>query len=153
MHKRNDADRGAFFEASERLFIAFQYVALDRRHLIQLAITGMTVLMAILFRASIGTALMLGLLAASASGFVDGRVFVIVGVLCLAGWPVLMIGEQNAWLQQSPLVNYYVSSMGLYSLRVAADTLTTWAFYFLGIGLIGRIIGYVRQGTRWDSTR
>ncbi len=100
-----------------------------------------------------GAAILLALLAASVSGLVDGRLSVALGLLCLACGPILLIGAQHTWLQQSTLVNYYISSAGINSLRSAAATLTTWAYYLLAIGLIGLIRSYVAQGRKTESVR
>lgn len=83
------------------------------------------------------------MLAASVCSLVDPRVSIAIGLLCLALYPVAALAERNAWLQQSPVVGYYAATVGLYSAKGIIDALTSWAFYFLGIGLVGRLARYM----------
>ncbi len=82
---------------------------------------------------------LLGLLAASLLGLVDGRVSVVAGLVCIAACPILLIAERQAWLQQSLMVQYYACTMGLCTLKDAADTVAIWAYYLLCIGVITQI--------------
>jgi len=101
-----------------------------------------------------GAALFLGLLIASCTGLLDGRVSVAIGLLSLAACPLLLIAERYAWLQQSTIVNYYASNLGLYSLTNSADEVAVWAYYFLCIGVaalimravVSSIVARVRNG-------
>lgn len=97
-----------------------------------------------------GLATLLVILGASILGLVDVRVSIAVGLLCLASYPVLVVADHYAWLQQSSLVNYFAANIGIYSLKSTIDAMMTLAFYFLGIGLLGLITRYIvrRQGVR-----
>jgi hypothetical protein len=87
-----------------------------------------------------GAAFFLGLLAASVIGLIDGRLSIAVGLLAIAACPLLLIANREAWLQQSTLVNYYLSNAGLYNTGVAADVVAVWAYYFLCIGVVTQIV-------------
>src|SRR5437016_2317575 len=99
-----------------------------RRSLIKSVVTAIVVIVAL--RAwDGGAAFYLGLLAASITGLIDGRLSVAAGLVCIAACPILQIAEPHAWLQQSNSVNYYAANLGLYSLTYAADTVAVWAYY------------------------
>ncbi len=99
-----------------------------------------------------GAMFYVGLLAASVTGLIDGRVSVAAGLLCIVCCPLLLIVDQEAWLQQSSLVNYYAANTGLYDLSNAADTMAIWAFYFLSIGVVALTVQYVVRERR-SATR
>lgn len=113
------------------------------RHWWQGVLVAGVVLTALLAHWGVGAALLLGLLIASVSGFIDSRLSLMLGVLCIACCPLVIIARQGAWLSQSVLVGYYAANAGLYTLIGVPDTLTRWAFYLLGIGLLGQIMRYV----------
>lgn len=115
------------------------------RLLMKCAVLAIVVLAAFLLGWGGEAGLLLGVLAASVSGLIDGRLSVAVGLLLVACCPILLMADQNAWLQQSSLVNYYVSSAGVYTLRNAADEVAVWAYYFLAIGVVALIARYVVQ--------
>lgn len=117
----------------------------------QLAATLIVFCAALGLQWELGAAFLLGLLAASVLGLLDGRWSVAAGLVCLACSPILLVGAQHAWLQRSMLVNYYVSTIGIDNLKNVADTLTMWAYYFLGIGLVGLIRSYVVQHRKSGS--
>lgn len=98
-----------------------------------------------------GTAIFIGMFVASLSGLLDGRISITVGLACLVCCPLLLLADQQAWLQQSNLVNYYVASAGIYSLRGAADTVATWAYYFLCIGVAALIVRHIGRDRRRDG--
>src|SRR5437764_8666687 len=75
-------------------------LVVNRNSLVKLAITAAVVICALL-RWDAGASFFLGLLAASVSGLLDGRVSVAAGLACLACCPLLLLAEQYAWLQQS----------------------------------------------------
>lgn len=120
-------------------------------HVARLATSFIVFLASLWLQWGAGTAFLLGLLVASVLGLVGGRWSVAAGLVCLACSPILLIGAQHAWLQRSMLVNYYISSTGIDNLKSAADTLTMWAYYFLGIGLVGLIRSYVVQHRKSGS--
>lgn len=108
------------------------------------------IIMAILFpyimsHGSVGAAFLGGVLSASVCGLVDPRFNIAMGLLCFTLYPILALAEQGAWLQQSPLVNYYAASIGIYSIKSVIDMMMAWAFYFLSIGLLGRLARYLVQ--------
>jgi hypothetical protein len=95
-----------------------------------------------------GAAFFLGLLAASVTGLIDGRVSVLAGLLGIALCPFLVLAQQESWLQQSSLVNYYAASAGLFTLDYAADQVAVWAYYFLCIGVAAQAAQYTIRGAR-----
>lgn len=114
------------------------------RHRVKAGITAALFAVALLIsRGNIGVAILVALMIATIWGLVDSRLTVVAGLLCLFSYPVLNVAERNAWLQQSPLVNYYAASVGIYSIRAVIDTGMTWAFYLLSIGLISRFTRYI----------
>jgi len=112
-----------------------------RRVLIKLGIVAVVTIAAFLLWGG-GAAFFLALFAASICGLVDGRISVVLGLLSLACCPLLLVINREAWLQQSSLVNYYVASLGVYSLSGAADEVAVWAYYFLCIGVVTQIVRY-----------
>lgn len=116
---------------------------MQKKHwlLVKLAVTIVVIIVA-LWRWGPGASFFLGLLVASGSGLLSGRVSAAIGLLCLAACPLLLIAEQYAWLQRSSLVNYYAANMGLYTFRGAADEVAIWAYYFLSIAVVAQIIHY-----------
>ncbi len=116
----------------------------------KLALTVVVALVAALHW-DVGATLFLGLLSASVVGLLDGRVSVALGLIGLACCPLLLVADQQAWLQRSSLVNYYAADLGLYDLSTATDQMAIWAFYFLCIGVVALIAQYVvreRQDSR-----
>lgn len=111
------------------------------------------VVLAVLLSWGVGAAILLGLLAASVIGLADSRLSLAIGIACIACCPLVIIAEQGTWLQQSPFVNYYISIIGLDSFANSVDTLTTWAFYFISIGLIARIVHYAIRDKASDKSR
>lgn len=121
----------------------------DRQRWLRGAFVVGVVLIALIAHWGLGAIVLLGLLAASGAGFIDSRVSVVLGLLCLACCPLVIVAQQGAWLAQSVLVGYYAASVGLYTLSGAPNTLTLWAFSLIGIGLAGQVIRYVaRQKVR-----
>lgn len=110
-----------------------------RGALIKVAITAIVVVIALL-RWDVGAAFFLALLIASICGLIDGRVSVALGLLSLACCPLLLVANHEAWLQQSSLVNYYVSNVGLYSPVSAMNIVIVWAFYFICIGIVAHLV-------------
>ncbi len=104
--------------------------------------TAIVVLIALLHWDA-GAAFFLTLLTASLVGLVNRRVSVALGLFSLAGCPLLLIADREAWLQRSSIVNYYAANVGLYNAAVAADTLAVWAYYFLCIGVAAQIVHYL----------
>ncbi len=131
--------------------MASRGVIRHRGQILKLLVTILVVLAVLMAHWGAGAAVMLGLLAASATTLVDGRFSFGIALLCLASWPLLGLADRQGWLQLSPLVNYYVANAGLYTLKSAPDTVAMWAFYFLCIGLTGRTIQYVLRDKRYDS--
>lgn len=93
----------------------------------------------------LGITLLASVFVASLLGLLDGRISISIGLVCLACCPILLLADQQAWLQQSNLVNYYVTSIGIYSLSGAANSVATWAYYFMCIGVVALILRYIRQ--------
>lgn len=143
----SDATRSAPHIGHVRRPAAIAGIALQRRgkRTAQASVIVVAVLVALFAPWGAGAAILLGLLAASASGLVDSRVSIALGLLCIACCPLAIVGQQYGWLSQSVLVGYYAANVGLYTLSGAVGTLTTWAFYFMGIGLIGQIVRYVAR--------
>jgi len=112
-----------------------------RKLLIKLAIIAAVAIVALL-RWDVGAAFFLALLVAAGTGLLDGRVSIVLGLISLALCPLLLIADREAWLQRSSLVNYYAANAGLYSTKVAADTVIAWAYYFLCIGVVAQIVHY-----------
>ena len=112
-----------------------------RQSLIKLAIITAIAVIA-LIRWDVGAAFFLALLAASVMGLLDGRISITLGLLSLAVCPLLLIADHGAWLQRSSLVNYYAANAGLYSTKTAADTVVVWAYYFLCIGVVAKVVHY-----------
>jgi len=109
---------------------------------VRLVVVAAVAIMALL-RWDGGAAFFLGLLAASITQLVDGRVSIGVGLFAIAACPLLLIANREAWLQQSTLVNYYLANVGLYNAGVAADVVAIWAYYFLCIGVVAQIVRHV----------
>jgi hypothetical protein len=95
----------------------------------------------------------LGLLVSSLGGLIDGRVSVVAGLLGIAACPLLLIADQQAWLQRSTLVNYYAAGTGLVTLNGAADQMAIWAYYFLCIAVLAQIVRYAAREKRRDGER
>jgi hypothetical protein len=95
----------------------------------------------------------LGLLVSSIGGLIDGRVSVVAGLLGIAACPLLLIADQQAWLQRSTLVNYYAAGAGLVTLNGAADQMAIWAYYFLCIAVLAQIVRYAAREKRRDGER
>lgn len=127
-----------------RLIVSLPHGMAARRWLlIKIALAAAFVFAALaLSHGSVGAAFLLGLFIASITHLVDARLSIVLGLVCLACSPILPIAEQNAWLQRSTLVNYYAANLGLYSLKGAADTVASWAYYFLCIGVAAQIVRY-----------
>jgi len=123
----------------------------SRSLVIKLTLAAAAILAALELRLGIGVTAFIGLLVVSATGLIDSRVSVVIGLICLALWPILLIADRYSWLQQSTIVTYYLANAGVYTLTNAADTVVTWAFYFFCIGLVGRIIRYVAQERKYES--
>ncbi len=100
-----------------------------------------------------GAAFFLGLLATSIIGLIDGRISIAVGLLAIAICPLLLIANRDSWLQQSTIVNYYLSNAGLYNTGVAADTVAIWAYYFLCIGVAAQIVRSFVTRKRHENKR
>lgn len=96
----------------------------------------------------IGGAFFLGLLAASVTCLIDSRIAAGAGLICLASCPLLLVAEQQAWLQRSLIISYYAATVGLYSLAHAADEVAIWAFYLLSIGVVAQSIQYVKRARK-----
>ena len=124
----------------------------DRKRAVTVALTVAVVLVAF-WHWGAGAALFLGLLASSVVGLVDGRVSVVAGLLGIAACPLLLIADQQAWLQRSTLVNYYAAGAGLVTLNGTADTMAIWAYYFLCIAVLAQIVRYVAREKRRDGER
>ncbi len=113
---------------------------------IQVAVVTVIVIAAFFVsRGNVGVAVFCGILGASVCGLADPRLSIVGALLCLVFYPILDVVERNAWLQQSPLVSYYVAKSGIYSIRNVMDTMMTWAFGLMCIGLLGRLARYVVQ--------
>lgn len=124
-------------------------IAVRRWLLLKSALTAAFFFAALaLSQGSVGVAFLLGLFVASLTRLVDGRLSIVLGLICLAWSPILPLAEQNAWLQRSTLVNYYAANLGLYSLKGAADAVASWAYYFLCIGVTAQIVQYVGRERR-----
>jgi len=100
-----------------------------------------------------GAAFFLALLTASVTGLVDRRVSAVLGLLCLASCPLLLIADREAWLQRSSLVDYYAANAGLYDPSAAAEQTAVWAYYFLCIGVVAQIVRYTVMRKRHDSEK
>lgn len=122
-------------------------------YLIKGAVVILAALLAIFLHWGAGVAFMLALLAIAAFSPTVSCLSVWAALLTFAICPLLIVAFQHAWLQQSPLVNYYAANLGLYTLNNAVETITPWAFYLLGIGLIGRTVSYARNEKRFDEIR
>ncbi len=110
----------------------------------KLVVVVVAVLLAyVVLHDSAGAAFLCGALAASVCGLVDSRLSIAIGLFCLASYPILAAAESVAWLQQSSLVNYYATNIGIYSMKNVIDTMMAWAFYFLVIGLLGQLVRYL----------
>jgi len=92
-----------------------------------------------------GAAFFLGMLAASVVGLIDARISVVLGLLALALCPLLLVAEHAAWLQRSPLVDYYLANSGIVSLNGAMETVVLWAYYLLCIGAAAHIVSYLAR--------
>jgi len=92
-----------------------------------------------------GAAFFLGMLAASVVGLADARISVVLGLLALALCPLLLVAEHAAWLQRSPLVDYYLATSGIVSLNGAVETVVLWAYYLLCIGAAAHIMSYLTR--------
>ena len=139
-------------EARRLAIIAGQEVSRDRTRVVTVALTLAVVLVAF-WHWGAQAAFFLGLLASSVCGLIDGRVSVVAGLLGIAACPLLLIADQQAWLQRSTLVNYYAASAGLVTLNGAADQMAIWAYYFLCIAVLAQIVRYAAQEKRRDSER
>lgn len=106
---------------------------------------------ALLLNWGTGSAILLGLLAASVSGLLDRRVLIAAGLSSLACCTILLVAEQHAWLERSPLVNYYAANFGIYSLTNAVNALTLWAFFLFGSGLVTYIARQVAGAQGHDG--
>lgn len=132
------------------LIASLSHAMAARRWLVLKIMLAAAVIVAalVLFHGSVGAAFLLGLFVASVTQLVDGRLSIVLGLVCLACSPILPIAEQHAWLQRSTLVNYYAANLGLYSLKGAADTVASWAYYFLCVGVAAQIVRYVGRERR-----
>jgi hypothetical protein len=139
-------------EARRLAVIAGQEVIGDRTRVAMAALTLAVVLVAF-WHWGAQAAIFLGLLAASVCGLLDGRVSVVAGLLGIAACPLLLIADQQAWLQRSTLVNYYAAGAGLVTLNGAADQMAIWAYYFLCIAVLAQIVRYAAREKRRDSER
>ncbi len=92
-----------------------------------------------------GAAFFLGMLAASVIGLVDARISVVFGLLALALCPLLLVAEHAAWVQRSPLVDYYLANSGIVSLNGAVESVVVWAYYLLCIGTAAHIMSYLTR--------
>ena len=150
---REAGHRRRFIDEVRRLaFRAGQEVSGDRKRVVPVALTLAVALVAF-WHWGAQAALFLGLLASSVCGLIDGRVSVVVGLLGIAACPLLLIADQQAWLQRSTLVNYYAAGAGLVTLNGAADTMAIWAYYFLCIAVTAQIVRYVAREKRRDGER
>jgi len=132
--------------------IAGQELISDRKRVVKVALTVVVVLAAF-WHWGVGAAFFLGLLASSVLGLIDERVSIVVGLLGIAACPLLLIADQQAWLQRSTLVNYYAAGAGLVTLNGAADKMAIWAYYFLCIAVTAQIVRYVAREKRRDGER
>src|SRR5436190_8006626 len=145
--------RRRFIDEVRRLAVlAGLEVSGDRKRVATVALTLAVALVA--FRHwGAQAAFFLALLVSSVCGLIDGRVSVVAGLLGIAACPLLLIADQQAWLQRSTLVNYYAAGAGLVTLNGAADTMAIWAYYFLCIAVLAQIVRYVARETRRDGER
>jgi hypothetical protein len=124
----------------------------DRKRVVTVALT-LTVALVAFWHWGAQAAFFLGLLASSICGLIDGRVSVVAGLLGIAACPLLLIADQQAWLQRSTLVNYYAAGAGLVTLNGAADQMAIWAYYFLCIAVLAQIVRYAAREMRRDGER
>jgi hypothetical protein len=122
----------------------------DRKRVVATALTLAVVLVAF-WHWGAQAAFFLGLLASAVCGLIDGRVSAVAGLLGIAACPVLLIADQQAWLQRSTLVNYYAAGAGLVTLNGAADQMAIWAYYFLCIAVLAQIVRYAVREKRRDG--
>jgi hypothetical protein len=132
--------------------IAGQGVIGEYKRVVRVVLTVAVVLVAFWYWGA-QAAFYLGLLASSVFGLIDGRVSVVAGLLGIAACPLLLIADQQAWLQRSTLVNYYAAGAGLVTLNGTADTMAIWAYYFLCIAVLAQIVRYVARERRRDGER
>ncbi len=97
-----------------------------------------TIAVVLLFavRFDAGAGFFWGFLAACLVGLCDARLAVVAGLFALGSCPLLLLAEQYAWLQQSTLVSYYASSIGIVTFSGASDVVAVWAYYLLCIGVL-----------------
>lgn len=126
---------------------------IDRRSLLAKILATIAVAVLAFLRWDAGAAFFLALLTASVTGLVDRRVSVVLGLLCLASCPLLLIADREAWLQRSSLVDYYAANAGLYDPSAAAEQTAVWAYYFLCIGVVAQIVRYTVMRKRHDSEK
>jgi len=112
------------------------------RRWVKLLITIAVFFVALVLSADVGIAFLCGLLAASVCGALDSRWSVAAGLVFLALCPIIVLFDKTTWLQQSPLVAYYlVRALGSGSdPNEAVRNVATWAYYLLGIGVLTHIV-------------
>ena len=139
-------------EARRPAVQAGQEVSGGRKRVVTVALTLAVALVAF-WHGGAQAAIYLGLLASSVCGLIDGRVSVVAGLLGIAACPLLLIADQQAWLQRSTLVNYYAAGTGLVTLSGAADQMAIWAYYFLCIAVLAQIVRYAAREKRREGER
>jgi len=116
------------------------------RRLIKVVIGLVVFCVALALGAAAAVAFLLGLVVVLVSGALDGRWCVAAGLICLACCPAILLFNKTTWLQQSPLVNYYVIQVfgSSFDADAIVETLALWAYYLLGIGVLTQIVRHYR---------
>lgn len=113
----------------------------------KLIVTALVILVALALGLGAQAAFLLGLLVASVMGVIGWRWSVLAGIICLAGCLLLLLYDRATWLQQSPLVDYFLVNMfgvGIYTTSNTVNATAIAAYYFLAIGVIAYISGRAR---------